>query len=319
MSDRDRRDRKREDVTAGAATLLRLRGALALRAAAGGVLLGAYRVRAGVREAGELLRGVSLLLWLAPSRPRLLIAYLRPAPGDGPVGHSLTAGEAPAGAAGGDDEDRSSGRRGRQRFRRRIPAPAEGTLLRDERVRRLQEDIVTLVFRRRLGVAAGARERAVLGRFSSVGWLVRTLARAAGYGAAPPRHAEARYRMQILLPVVVRALELHARYLELASPLQSMGGAGAGKLRREALLRNLYPREVAAERLRHRLQTMDRDFESRRFSVRTREELRRLNRHTDAIMILSRHTALQARGRRLERLMAREMRRQGGGHGRMDG
>ncbi|MFP4567210.1 MAG: hypothetical protein ACLFNX_11975 [Spirochaetaceae bacterium] len=263
--------------------ILYTRLVLIIRRVAGAMVETAFFVRLAAAELISTLLELAVVTWMAaPPSPRTAVSYIgdaarslsdlkRLVPPEPSPGHDDDGDGAAAAAPGGTRALRSG-------IRLRLPTPREITLLSDDRVRRLQCRIIAVVFRRRFGLELDDDALRVLSGYSSVSWLARNLSAAAGYGARPPRSAEARHRLRVVLPALVHMLAVHRRYLA-SNPIARRAGG-------ELITSQLYPRSIPAERLRHRLAAADKRDRLRAHALRTAAIELRLERHLNVITLI---------------------------------
>ncbi|MFP4613818.1 MAG: hypothetical protein ACLFM5_10530 [Spirochaetaceae bacterium] len=273
--------------------ILHYRLALLARRLAGATVETAFIVRLAAAELSATLLELAVVTWVAaPPSPKAAVSYIgdaarslsdlkRVVPPDPSPGHDDGDGAAEA-APGGARARRSA-------ISLRLPTPREVTLLSDERVRRLQRRIISVVFLRRFGLTLDDDALRVLSAYSSVSWLARNLSAAAGYGARPPRSAEARHRLRVVLPVLVHILSVHRRYMA-TSGVQEHSATGrspaAGRASGRLITGGLYPRSITAETLRYRLDAAERRDRLRAQAIRTAALELRLERHLSVITLI---------------------------------
>ncbi|MGM0675391.1 MAG: hypothetical protein ACQETQ_11900 [Spirochaetota bacterium] len=265
---------------------LHLRLRYAARLATEGALVTAVEVRKVARELFSVAAHVAVITWAAPPTPRAALSYLVGAlaarePRKAREPRSTQA--KPHAPAGGEAVELGG------KWAPLLPRAGEVRLLHDERVAALQRRIVSVVFLRRFGLSVGESQLETLGAYSSVAWLSRNLANAAGYGARPPAGPEARRRLQVVLPVLTHVLDVHRRYLALGEDERHPRRHPRGRSRaatRGVITSDYYPHEVSAEALCHKMTAVQKRATVRRLRIRAQEETRRLDRQLEAVTLL---------------------------------
>ncbi|MFP4638704.1 MAG: hypothetical protein ACLFM6_09730 [Spirochaetaceae bacterium] len=281
--------------------ILHYRLALLARRLAGATVETAFIVRLAAAELSATLLELAVVTWVAaPPSPKAAVSYIgdaarslsdlkRVVPPDPSPGAGGDGAAAPPGGGGGRGAGGGGARARRSAISLRLPTPREVTLLSDERVRRLQRRIISVVFLRRFGLTLDDDALRVLSAYSSVSWLARNLSAAAGYGARPPRSPEARHRLRVVLPVLVHILSVHRRYMATSGvPEHSATGRSpaAGRASGGLITGGLYPRSITAQTLRYRLDAAERRDRLRAQGIRTAALELRLERHMSVITLI---------------------------------
>ncbi|TVR72472.1 MAG: hypothetical protein EA427_03210 [Spirochaetaceae bacterium] len=176
------------------------------------------------------------------------------------------------------------------------PSPPP-TLLRDTRVRRLQERAARVLFTREFDLTIAGSEVAVLGAFSSLAWLRGNLLTAAGCdGVWMITREELRERCRVVYPVFIRTMTMHRRMMEYGM-VPPRGELRRRWIRRRCrqygvgedgeILDSFYPRAIPEAR--RRLRRYRQREETRRIyrSERAAYHLTRFDRYLEAITLVS--------------------------------
>ncbi|TVR90497.1 MAG: hypothetical protein EA428_08290 [Spirochaetaceae bacterium] len=167
-----------------------------------------------------------------------------------------------------------------------------GWLLQDARVRRFQGKALSLICRRYLGVRVRPVDRAVLGAYASVDWVLQNVYTAAGVTADG---RDAQRRCAVVFPTVVRLLSVQQSYAG-CSPEQRRMSLPArlrfGALRRRygvgpggEITGSLYPQAVEVERYRRRAELCGVNARRRRKAGALAAELARLSVYDIALSL----------------------------------
>jgi hypothetical protein len=263
------------------------------------LLVSALRVRRTVRRLSMTVSCLAVAIAHVRMKPGLA-AYLR-----------LLRGAVAGTPAGGDQTNRSprtlrerstSGNRPEQRLvLLHNPAGSPPVILKDPRVRRLQERAVRVLFDREFAVTIDRNAATTLGAYSSVLWLRHNLLTAAGCASARAvSWNEVRNRCRVVFPVFIRTMTMHRRFLECGVlPLRSGVGRRRSRLYRRLyrrryrvgeygeILGSFYPRAIPeAQRRLQRYQRRERTRREYR-RERTAYPLLRFDRYLEAITLIS--------------------------------
>lgn len=189
--------------------------------------------------------------------------------------------------------------------RRRVPSSTQATLLRDERVKRLQESIVAVVFKQLFAVDVPKSCLQSFANYSSVGWLSRQVLIAAGYRSAPPRSREASLRIASVIPTVARSLELQYKYLMVTRDVSERATEILSRERRRPERRKsqLYSPDIAIAYLTNKVTAVSRWGESKRLAIRTGEEIVRLEQRMELISAITQPVGNGFDGQRRARVL----------------
>lgn len=253
--------------------------------AAAALLFTAFAVRAHVRGLATSVAYLAIIATrLTPPAGEVIRYARRAARPPWPKGgfRAATHGGEPAPAPGGAVSAATV----------RLPA-GEVSLLRDERVVRLQHAVVSRALRSLPGVRPGECDLSLFARFSSAAWLVRNLLVAAG-SSGRTGAADLAHRLRVVYPVFVAAMRMHATHLG-GSHSGRRGHARRGRNRRlrgvgpnGEIVGSLYPESLRIERLRRRAALLRCEASARRLRFRVAEERSRYERYLDAVMLVAR-------------------------------